>query len=153
MDTLEHIAPPDRPTLLDELFRAVCSGGTVIVGAPCGEAARTAEQAIAARYQQRTGRPHPWLAEHLLYPPMTPFSLRALVAEAAARRFDRFELQMVANTSLRLWQALQDLAALRHLHRILFRPCWLYLRQLHDPPAYRQVCIVRDAGAMTENGY
>jgi len=87
-----------------------------------------------------------------MYPPMTPDGLRAMMADAAGRRFGRYELSLVANTNLQLWQLLQAQGALRHLHRALFRPWWPYLRRQHDHPVrrqhdhpvYRQVCIVRD---------
>lgn len=144
MDTLEHLSPPQRATLIGELFRVTRPGGMVIAGAPCGLKARVAEQVASARYQGRTGREHPWLAEHLMYPPLTPDGLHALLADAAGRRFDRFELRLVANTNLQLWQLLQEQGALRHLHRALFRPWWPYLRGQHARPVYRQVCIVRD---------
>lgn len=145
MDTLEHLSPPQRETLVAELFRVVRPTGLVIAGAPCGLKARAAEQVASARYQGRTGREHPWLAEHLMYPPMTTDGMRAMLADAAARRFVRYELRMTPNTNLQLWQLLQEQGALQHLHRPLFRPWWPYLRLQHDPPVYRHVCIVRDA--------
>ena len=144
MDTLEHLSPLQREMLIGELFRVTRLGGMVIAGAPCGLKARAAEQVASARYQGRTGREHPWLAEHLMYPPMTPDGLRGMMADAAGRRFGRHELRMVANTNLQLWQLLQEQGSLRHLHRALFRPWWPYLREKHDLPVYRQVCIVRD---------
>ncbi|MEZ4769881.1 MAG: class I SAM-dependent methyltransferase [Caldilineales bacterium] len=144
MDTLEHLSPSQREQLIDELFRVTRPGGVVIAGAPCGLKARAAEQVASARYQGRTGREHPWLAEHLMYPPMTPDGLRSMMGDAAGRRFVRYEVRLVANTNLQLWQLLQEQGALRHVHRALFRPWWPWLREQHAPPVYRQVCIVRD---------
>lgn len=152
MDTLEHLSPADREMLAGELFRVTRAGGLVIAGAPCGLKARAAEQVVSARYQGRTGRQHPWLAEHLMYPPMTPAGLQRLLADAAVRRFDRFELRMVPNTNLQLWQLLQEQGPLRHLHRALFRPWWPALRGQHSPPVYRQVCIVRDVSPPWTSG-
>ena len=144
MDTLEHLSPPARETLIAELFRVTRSSGLVIAGAPCGEDARAVEQVVSDRYQNRTGREHPWLAEHLMYPPMTPEGLRSIMATAAARCFRRYELRMVDNTNLQLWQLLQEQGRLLQLlHRLLFRPWWPIVRIQHDPPVYRQVCIVR----------
>lgn len=151
MDTLEHLSPPDRVTLIGELFRVTRSGGLVIAGAPCGLKARAAEQVASARFQGRTGRSHPWLAEHLLYPPMPEAELRRMMDDAAARRFHRYELHMSPNTNLQLWQLLQEQGPLRHLHRLVFRPLWPALRLQHDPPVYRQVCIVRDAAQIWQD--
>lgn len=144
MDTLEHLSPPEREVLITELFRVARPAGLVIAGAPCGIDARAAEQVVSDRYQNRSGREHPWLAEHLMYAPMTPDRLSDMMADAAGRRFQRYDLRMVANTNLQLWQLLQEQGALRHLHRALFRPWWPFVRAQHDPPVYRQVCIVRD---------
>ena len=52
-----------------ELFRVVADDGLVIAGAPCGVEARQVEEAINARYRQRTGHNHPWLVEHLEHEP------------------------------------------------------------------------------------
>ena len=151
MDTLEHLSPPQREELIAELFRVTRPAGLVIAGAPCGSDARAAEQVVSARYQRRTGREHPWLAEHLMYPPMTPDGLRAMMADAAGRRFRRYDLRLVANTNLQLWRLLQEQGVLRHLHRLLFRPWWPFVRVQHDPPVYRQVCIVRGASLPWSN--
>ncbi len=59
MDTLEHLSPAERMQLVAELFRVVAGDGLVIAGAPCGAEARQVEQAVNARYRQRTGREHP----------------------------------------------------------------------------------------------
>jgi len=146
MDTLEHLAPAGRRALLAELFRVVRDRGLVIAGAPCGEDARAAELRIDAAYRLKTGQDHPWLAEHLAHEPLTRDSLRALMQTAASRRFAHFELELVPNTSLWLWELLQQEGGLRHLHRPLLQPLWPLIRNLHEPPVYRQVAVVRVAG-------
>lgn len=143
MDTLEHLAPAERSQLVAELFRVVVDRGMVIAGAPCGLEARQVEEAVNARYRERTGRDHPWLAEHLEHEPLTPQALAELMVSAASRRFARFDLELVPNTNLALWRRLQEQGALRHVHRLLFQPLWPFIRNRHELPAYRQVCIVR----------
>jgi len=143
MDTLEHLSPAERTQLIAELFRVVADDGLVIAGAPCGVEARRVEQAVNARYRQRTGSDHPWLAEHLEHEPLTPDGLTELMASTANRRFERFDLEMVPNTNLALWQRLQEQGPLAHLHRLIFQPLWPWLRDRHEPPTYRQVCLVK----------
>jgi SAM-dependent methyltransferase len=63
LDLLEHIAPSDRPTALAELRRV--AGNRLIIGCPCGEAAKRADERLATYYAHR-GRSIPgWLVEHL----------------------------------------------------------------------------------------
>ena len=143
MDTLEHLSPTERIRLVAELFRVVAGDGLVIAGAPCGVEARQVEQAVNTRYRQRTGRDHPWLAEHLEHEPLTPSSLAELMGAAATRRFERFDLELVPNTHLALWQRLQEQGPLAHLHRLIFQPLWPWLRDQHEVPTYRQVCLVK----------
>jgi SAM-dependent methyltransferase len=142
MDTLEHLPGPERAMLVAELFRVVADDGVVIAGAPCGLEARQTEQTINAHYRQRTGRDHPWLSEHLENEPLTPQSLSELMVSAASRRFQRFDLELVPNTNLALWQRLQEQGLLRHVHRLVFQPLWPLIRNRHELPAYRQVCVV-----------
>lgn len=143
MDTLEHLSPDDRTQLVAELFRVSADDGIVIVGAPCGVEARHVEEAVNARYRQRTGREHPWLAEHLEHEPLTPQGLVELIGSAASQRFQQFDLELVPNTNLTLWRRLQEQDRLQHVHRLIFRPLWPFIRDRHEPPTYRQVCIVR----------
>ena len=143
MDTLEHLAPAERTRLVEELFRAVQPAGLVICGAPCGPQARAAEERLNAEFRARSGRDHPWLAEHLAYEPLSRDGLRDLMAGAAARRLPKYSLDLVGNTNLALWERLQRERLLRHLHRPLYRPLWPLLRDRHRPPVYRQVCIVQ----------
>jgi SAM-dependent methyltransferase len=147
MDTLEHLAPQERRQLASELFRAVREDGMVIAGAPCGPEGRAAELRINERYRARHGRDHPWLGEHLAHPPLTAESLRALMAGAASRFQGNFDLMLAGNTNLELWQRLQSQGALRHLHRLLYRPLWPWMRDRHEAPVYRQVCVVWMAGS------
>ena len=63
MDTLEHIPVPLRRRCLREAMRV--AERRIIIGGPMGEAARTADRALAAR-RRRRGTPVPeWLSEHL----------------------------------------------------------------------------------------
>ena len=62
---------------------------------------------------------------------------------AATRRFERFDLELVPNTHLALWQRLQEQGPLAHLHRLIFQPLWPWLRDQHEVPTYRQVCLVK----------
>lgn len=146
MDTLEHLAPEERVLLAEELFRVVGGEGIVIAGTPCGLEARAAEVRVNGHYRARHGQDHPWLGEHLAHPPLTPESLRELMAGAAGRYHGNFDLILVANTNLELWQQLQGQGVLRFLHRLLYRPLWPWMRDRHEAPVYRQVCIVRMAG-------
>lgn len=142
MDTLEHLTPPARAALVRELFRVVRDRGLVICGAPCGSAARAAEERINAAYRARTGRDHPWLIEHLENELLTAEALQELLAAAAGQRFARFDLKMVPNTNLAVWERFQQERWLKHLHRPIYRLLWPWFRDRHEPPVYRQVCIV-----------
>ena len=147
MDTLEHLASQERPVLMDELFRVVSADGLVIVGAPCGPEARAAEQRINQRYRASTGQDHPWLVEHLANEPLTAESLRMMVLDAAQRRdncgiVDRtWRVAMIPNSNLALWERFQRERWLRHVHRLVYGPLWPLLRDRHELPVYRQVCI------------
>lgn len=146
MDTLEHLAPEERVQLAGELFRAVRGGGLVIAGAPCGPEGRAAEVHINAAYRARHGQDHPWLGEHLAHAPLTAQGLRELMAAAATERHGAFRLALYPNTNLGLWERLQEEKPLRHLHRVIYRPLWPFLRARHEAPVYRQVCVVWTTG-------
>lgn len=63
-DTLEHVPHEARSGFLAEIQRV--SRGFVVLGAPFAHAAVSGvERAIAQSHLQATGRPHPWLGEHL----------------------------------------------------------------------------------------
>jgi len=149
LDTVEHLTPAGRGALVAEMARVVRADGLLIVGAPCGEAARQAEARLAEEYRRRTGRVHPKLGEHLEHPVLSCDELAALVEEAADRRFGRCRSQLIPNVNLRVWVALRrlfdlgrPLPGLTHLQRLLqpFYP--LMARRLHAEPVYRRVVIV-----------
>lgn len=142
MDTLEHLSATERIGLTTELFRVAADDSLLIVGAPAGAGTRAAEQSVNDLFRERTGEDHPWLAEHLAAEPLETETLRELMASAASRRFKEFDLKLVPNTTLALWQSLQQEGRLRHVHRLLYQPLWTLFRDRHDPPVYRQVCVV-----------
>lgn len=62
LDLLEHIHPRDRPRALAELARVTAQ--TLVVGCPCGSAARRVDRRLVAWYRVLR-RPLPgWLVEH-----------------------------------------------------------------------------------------
>ena len=155
LDVLEHLPPAARRGVLAEMMRVLADDGLLAVAAPCGAATRRAEEQLAAEFQQRTGRMHPKLGEHLEHPVLSCEELRLLVQETAQTRFDRFRLWIAPNTNLRAWRALHRLSDLgrplpgvTHIHRLLFQPIYPLLAQrLHAEPTYRQVVFV--AGSET----
>jgi SAM-dependent methyltransferase len=146
LDTLEHLDSEAREALVTELFRVVRDDGLVIAGAPCGAAARSAEERVNAAYRGRTGQDHPWLIEHLSNELLTPEMIRDLMAETASHRYIHYELELVPNTNLVLWELLQRERWLSHLHRLVYRPLWPLIRDCHEPPVYRHICLVRGLG-------
>lgn len=149
LDTVEHLPPADRRDLVAEMARVVRDDGLLIVGAPCGAAARQAEQQVAEEYRRRTGRAHPKLAEHLEHPVLLCDELIALAESAAAGRFGRYYSRIIPNVNLGVWLALRRLFDLgrpipgpAHFQRLL-RPLYpLAARRLHVEPTYRRVVIV-----------
>lgn len=153
LDTIEHLPAADRVTLVTEMARVVGANGLLAVGAPCGAEARAAEERLAAEFQQRTGRPHPKLCEHLDHAEMTCDELREMVAGIAFARFRHARIRAVPNTSVRAWyfgQRLTDLGrpipGFTYVHRLLLRPIYpLLAARLHVEPTYRQI-ILAEAG-------
>jgi SAM-dependent methyltransferase len=154
LDTVEHLAPAARHALVAEMARVVRDDGLLVVGAPCGEAARQAEQLIAEEYRCHTGQAHPKLGEHLEHAAWSCDELRALMEDAAARRFGRYRSRVVPNVNVSAWTAIhrlfdlgQPVPGLTHLQRALLQPLWaavqplypLLARWLHAEPAYRRI--------------
>lgn len=61
MDTLEHLSPERRAAFLVELARVAST--QVLVGFPCGDEGRQADEALARLYPAEGDRPS-WLSEH-----------------------------------------------------------------------------------------
>jgi len=149
LDTLEHLSAPERPQLLNELFRAVRDGGWVMVGAPWGMAARQYEEEINRLYRARTGRDHHMLSEHLEQELLTCEALEEAVRAAASRRFGDYQLRRQGNVNLELWRQLRmllflgrPLPGLGAVQRFLFRPLFPLLARRHHEPCYRQIFFV-----------
>ena len=151
MDTLEHLTPAERLGVVTEMARVVRPDGLLIVGAPCGAAARAAEEEIARAFARETGRVHPKLGELLEHAMWSAADLQKLVAEAAAARFGAYRLRVVPNVNIGVWlfwRRLFDLGrplpGLTHLQRLALQPLYRWLApRLHQEPTYRQIVFCR----------
>ena len=147
MDTLEHLAPDDRRAVVTEMARVVAADGLLIVGAPCGAAARAAEEEIAQTFARQTGRVHPKLGEHLEHAMWSEVDLLNLVHEVAAARFGAYRLRVAANVNIGVWLCLRrlfdlgrPLPGLTHVQRVLLQPMYPWLApRLHQEPTYRKI--------------
>ena len=147
LDTLEHLTPADRRAVVMEMARVVAANGLLIVGAPCCEAARAAEEEIALAFTRQTGRVHPKLGEHLEHAMWSAADLQALVEEAAAAHFDAFRLRVVPNVNIQAWLFLRrlfdlgrPLPGLTHVQRLALQPVYPWLAsRLHQAPTYRKI--------------
>ena len=154
MDTLEHLTPADRRAVVTEMARVVAPGGLLIVGAPCGDAARAAEEEIARAFARQTGRVHPKLGEHLDHVMWSAADLERLVAEAAAARFHAYQLRVVSNVNIGAWLFLRrlfdlgrPLPGLTHVQRLVLQPVYPWLAShLHQEPTYRKIVFCQPGG-------
>ncbi len=150
LDTVEHLEPMEREALVAEMARVVGDDGLLIVGAPCDEASRQAEQRLAEEFRRRTGRVHPKLSEHLEHEPLACADLCALVESTAARRFGRYRTRVVANVNVDVWLRMhrlfdlgRPLPGLTHVQRLLVQPLYpLFAARLHAEPTYRKIVFV-----------
>ncbi|MBK6433965.1 hypothetical protein [Candidatus Amarolinea dominans] len=99
------------------------------MGAPCGEAARAAEEEIALAFTRQTGRVHPKLGEHLEHAMWSAADLQALVEEAAAAG-------SAANVNIQAWPRPGALPGLSAPLQPVYP--WLASR-LHQAPTYRKI--------------
>jgi 2-polyprenyl-3-methyl-5-hydroxy-6-metoxy-1,4-benzoquinol methylase len=155
LDVLEHVPSDKRPLLLDEMFRVVGSRGWVFVGAPCGQVVREAELQANALYRARTGRDHPWLAEHLQNAPLNCDDLQTEITRAAKIHMGHFDIKSFPNMSLRLWKRLRRVLwsqpAAIHFQRLLFQPWFAWLKRRNGPPGYRRIWSVNASESRDEN--
>ncbi|MFN3386795.1 MAG: class I SAM-dependent methyltransferase, partial [Candidatus Thermochlorobacter sp.] len=64
-DTLEHIVPHQRATMVSELIRVAKQ--RVFLAVPIGERAAEHDRKLDALYAQKHGKRHPFLIEHVEY--------------------------------------------------------------------------------------
>jgi hypothetical protein len=64
LDTLEHVPPADRAAFVAELLR-ICAERLVLCCPLWSPEHEASEREMQAWHTERTGEPHPWLAEHL----------------------------------------------------------------------------------------
>jgi SAM-dependent methyltransferase len=138
LDMVEHLSPPDRPSVIREMVRV--ARRDVVVAFPCGEAAQEVEFALAARLRSE-GKPVPgWLEEHAAIGFPMPEEMDAL--------FDSLGHPWEAswNESLRLYRWIRRAEALGRPGTVLDRIVPFSLLGLLDrkaPPAIRRAYHVR----------
>lgn len=144
-DVIEHLRPEDRPDLAAEMIRV--ARRKVIVGAPCGSAARGAEIAVDRAHRRSRGCSHPWLAEHLLYPIPDEKSLAEEICRISRSQGREATVQVQGNTHLLLWKIVFSLyvgggprrASLVRSLVLLLLPV---LRHLNHGLTYRKIFFV-----------
>jgi SAM-dependent methyltransferase len=84
LDLVEHIAPPDRASVLREVARV--ARRRAIVGCPAGSAALEADRRLFEQYRRRGERPPGWIDEHLEHGFPEPAELQdGLAGEGSVR--------------------------------------------------------------------
>lgn len=84
IDTLEHIPRALRPEFVRECLRV--SRHAVILAAPFGSAGHAETEARLNRlFEALTGRPHPYLSEHVLYGLPDMEEIQHLIAQSGAQ--------------------------------------------------------------------
>lgn len=144
-DVIEHLGPEDRLRLASEMIRV--ARRKVILGAPCGSAAREAEIAVDRVHRLSRGSSHPWLAEHLLHPIPDEETLAEEIGRIALAQGVRTVVRVRGNTNLLLWKTLFSFyvgggpsrAALVRSFVLLLLPV---LRHLHGRKTYRKIFFV-----------
>lgn len=144
-DVIEHLRPEKRPELLSEMIRV--ARRMVILGAPCGAAARRAEMSVDRAHRRSHGCSHPWIAEHLLYPIPDSETLTEEIRRISRDQGTEGSVRVQGNTNLFLWKTLFRLyvgggpqrAALIRSAVLLLLPA---LRHLHMGKTYRKIFFV-----------
>ncbi len=144
-DVIEHLRPEDRPVLVWEMMRV--ARRKVIVGAPCGSAARDAEIAVDRAHRRSRGCSHPWLAEHLLYPIPDKKTLTEEISRISRAQGTEATVRVQGNTHLLLWKIVFSLYVGGGPHRAaLVRSLVLLLlpvlRHLNSGLTYRKIFFV-----------
>jgi SAM-dependent methyltransferase len=144
-DVIEHLGPEDRLRLASEMIRV--ARRKVILGAPCGRAAREAEIAVDRVHRLSRGCSHPWLEEHLLHPIPDEKSLAEEIRRIGLAQGVRAIVHVQGNTNLLLWKTVFTLyvgggprrAAWVRSVVLLLLPV---LRHLHGRETYRKIFFV-----------
>ncbi len=82
IDSIEHVPPPLRLEAISELLRV--ASDRVVISIPCGAAAVSADQRLAAWDQSQRRQRVFWLSEHLAYGIPEDEDMRRMIAAAAA---------------------------------------------------------------------
>jgi hypothetical protein len=145
VDLLEHIAPHDRPAVLDELCRV--SRRRVVVACPAGGPALEADRRLADFYRRRKRTLPGWLEEHLANGFPEPLELAAGLARHGA-------VLLVGNESTSAHGRVMRAQALPGLHQAARALAWALtrggarirgsrlLRGGDRAPTYRTIAVV-----------
>ncbi len=107
-DTLEHIVPHQRATMVSELIRV--SKQRLFLAVPTGKHAAEQDKKLDALYAQKHGKRHPFLIEHVEYGLPTVAEIQAYLAHALHVHQRRAQIRVQKNYNLwireletRLW--------------------------------------------------
>jgi SAM-dependent methyltransferase len=148
VDTMEHIAPPQRRAVVDEMLRVTAPGGRVIVMGPTGPAAVSGDRFVHTRLKSLGVADDVvgWLEEHFANGLPTVEELTDLLSHDAVER-----VTLRGYFNLGLWRimhraAMGDLPRLprEHLvHHLLWAPFGAVARRFDRPPYYRLLVVAQ----------
>lgn len=144
LDMLEHVPSADRRRAIEELVRVLAPGGRLLVTFPSGPVAEKLDRWLAASYEARHGKPHPWAAEHL---ELGLPDAREIAAIARATGADVF---IQPNVWAPAWRFLHGTYTVGRglpftwplFHRPLVTLVYHVLARLNRAPAYRAIVVV-----------
>jgi SAM-dependent methyltransferase len=145
-DVLEHVPAKGRERLLSELMRV--SASDLILAVPCGIQAHRAEVEVERIYEERTGRPHPWLREHLDHGLPEAPELREMLRGLAEEEGRSAHIRESKNMNLRLWRLLfrhyfggsPRVSRFIRYYMLTLLPV---LRHMHWGEPYRRIFFIR----------
>jgi len=142
IDTLEHIAPPERESFVSELLRASAVG--IVVAAPFhSPGVRQAEEDANQFHRKAFGRGHIWLDEHLRSP------LPVMEETVSLLKTRHCVVAVLPNGFLPHWRTMIKLTLYMDAHAE-YRPALEALNRLYNhyqyaidnrDPSYRHVVI------------
>ena len=147
VDTLEHIPPPSRQLVVNEIIRTATK--QVIIAVPVGKNSQAQDRDLNQEYIRRYGKSFTFLTEHVTYGLPENQAVSGWINAAAKKYHKNIRITQIGNRnlSLRLW-LMRGWMTKNQLIDIFFRKILLFFLPIlqfldHRPPYYRQVYFVK----------
>ena len=145
LDMLEHLAPDKRKQAISEMIRVAKE--KVIIGVPVGKLAHEQDMRLDEHYLKIQGKRHPFLMEQTEYGLPSVDQLSDFITESCGRFKKNYKLKIIPNINLKLrewmmrgWISKNFISNI--FHRKLLLLVIPILRQMNQPPTYRQFFVV-----------